>query len=406
MSGRYLRSIAILALICLFAGVCSACRHGEGEPEPLSIRGEKIVVWDAVEPSFPDSPSYQASVTAIVEAFEQERGVEVDLHFVSRHEIDQYLADGKVESGEAPCLIHSTEWPTLHEKYRDVALEADPDGFLDAATHYWSRDGRLYGIPAYIHWFGTAVESSLVPGELADVVADGTWAAEIAGETGYWHDSQAFLPSALDWDEAGWSPENTVAYLKWVKERYGDPLEDPLAAWQDGVVSALSPVTPHLFRWLNSTGGAKMRFLPVPRPEDWRANGEITGLECALSQFFYTVPGYGVLGESPAQQRCAALLGQLLAENLGRWAARVLGCVPARVQDTSFYHLESGWSYSERMAFLEQLEACSLVAPTQEESLMRMKVSQVCRDSLSGFFRGDVSEQELMSKIRDILTSD
>lgn len=393
MSGRYLRSIAILALTCLLAGVCSGCRQGEGEREPLSIRGEKIVVWDAIEPSFSDAPSYQESVIAIVEAFEREQGVEVDLRFVTRREIEQYLADRKAESGEVPSLVHSTEWPTLREEYENVASEADPGNYLDAATVYWTRDGKLYGIPAYIHWFGTAVESSLVTGELVNVLADGTWVASVAGKTGYWHDSQAFLPSALDWGGTGWTPEELVAYLKWVKEQYGAPLEDPLASWQDGVVSALSPVTPQLFRWLNSSGGAKMRFLPVMGSVD-------------SSRFFYTVPGYVVLGGSTAQVRCAALLGQLLAENLGRWAARVLGCVPASVQDIPFYHLESGWSYSERMVFLEQLEACSLTAPTERESLVRLEISRVCQDSLRGFFRGDVSDQELTDQIRDILTAD
>jgi len=392
MSGKY-RPFAVLLLICLFAFSIAGCVRGEEEPAPLSIEGQKIVVWDAVEPTFPDAPSYQASVAAIVERFEKEHEVDIDLRFMTRQEIDQYLADGKSQSVEAPSLVHSTEWPVFHDAYRDVTQDVDTSAFIDAASHYWTRDGKLYGIPAYIHWFGTAVEASTVAGDLSEVLAEGAWLDVIAGKTGYWYDSQAFLRCVLDWPENGWTPESIVSYLKWVKEHYGSPVEDPLALWQDSVVQALSPVNPFLLRWINTSEGAKMRLLPTAGP-----NGS--------SRFYYTVPGYIVLGDSPAERRCAALLGQLLAQNLGRWAVRVLGCVPANVEDMSFYHLECGWSYSDRMTLLEQLESCSLTVPTQRESQVRFKISQTCQDSLKGFFNGDIPEQELIDRIQGILSGE
>lgn len=390
MSRRYRYSITALALFCVTAAAFSGCLQRETEPEPLSIRGQRIVVWDAIEPSFPDVPSYQASALAVAEDFAREQGVEVEFKFVTRQDIDLYLSEGKAQDGEEPSLVYSTEWPIMHDEFKDVDKDVDPGRFLDAASSYWTFDGKLFGIPAYIHWFGTAVDTSLVPGDWTPLSDGDTWTDSVAGKIGFWSDSPAFLSSVMDWPEVGWTAEKVVSYLKSVKERWGTVPEDPLAAWQDGAVVALSPVTPHLYKWFNSSSEANMRLFPT-----------VGLLEPA--RYYYTVPGYVVLGEDFAKTRCATLLGELLAQNLGRWATRVLGSVPARIEDAALYHLESGFSYEERMTFLGQLETCSLAAPTPNQCLMRDEVSKVCGRFLREFLKDDLTDEELMSGIRDVL---
>ncbi len=376
-------------------------------------------MWDAIEPQYAGLKVYEESVLAIADAFSKTHGVEVVLHFVTRQEIDDYLA-GQSEEEDPPALVYSTEWPALHETFACVPAYVDPDSYLDAAIAYWEAEGRLLGIPAYIHWIGTAVDASLLAGEqgAAEGESDETeseqgeaaggesgdsdepdlrlhnqaWLEQIKGKVGYWHDSPAFLPSVLDWPGVGWAGSLVVQYLDWVKETCGPIREDPLAAWQDEEVRALCPVTPYLQKWLNASGESSMRIFPIAGP-------------FSSPRYYYTVPGYAVLAGEEEKVACAAMLGKELAANLGRWAARALGAIPALADDLPLFHLESDSNYEWRIAVLKELEPALLKAPTAGVAAQRARTEEVVARLSTGYHNGTVSREELEREIDGILAT-
>ncbi|MGI6631906.1 MAG: hypothetical protein ACOX5M_02555 [Bacillota bacterium] len=360
---------ALCVLLFLSAASCSAPRS----PQKLDVGETKLIAWDALQPDFPGSPDYEADVSKIIEEFSRETGVAVELKWAERSEALAVLV-GTADADTRPHLMFSSEWPVIADVVADISGELERDTFIDPAITYWSRDEQVFGIPAYIQWIGTAART--LP------VGDGT--------TAYWVDSPAFLRAALDRGEAGWNEETLLEYAQWVKGKYGRFRDDPLLAWQQGAVDALYPVTPYLFKWLKTSAqGTEAEISVVPASSPFGSDS-----------FYYTVPAYLVLAENAPEKAAAVELGKRLSANLGRWAARTLGCVPASVIDVPIFNLDSGFEYEERQVIWESVSPGLLTAPDAQDFIRTSSIAGVLLPTLEDFLRGEVSSESLEESIR------
>ena len=364
------RSLAALAILMALSMILPACRLGKmdlpGEPD---FAGVTLSVWDLSQPKVEGAPDYQTEAQRVAREFAAHYGVEVDLRFALRQEIADLLAGKAVD--ESPALVFTGEWPSVPDAAWDLSSSVSETDYVDAAAFYWQKDGRLLAVPAYVQWLGVASRDS----GTKDV---------------FFADSPAFLRAALESQGAPWDPDAIFAYLTWVEQQWGRAESDPLRAWQEGIARSLYPVTPYLFEWLASTEASEVSLEPIPGP-------------FADPCFFYTVPGYVVLARDGAQRECAARLAFALAANLGRWAARAVGCVPALRADVSVFNLESGFSFEDRSSILSSLTEPRFSAPLTADTLLQESLQAALRQVAVDYLSGRTTAAEARSSIQETM---
>ncbi len=378
MPARF-RAAGLLCAALVLLGL-AGCRMGaKGVPVKPDLEGVSIVVWDADQPAMPGVPSYRAEAARVVRDFCARYQVTVDLKFVVRQEISDFLS-GRA-SGDGPAVAFSSEWPFLPDKARDVSSYVGDGAYLDAALDYWREDGRILAIPSYVHWMCVA---SRARGTGEDVPP-----AAVPAKVAYLSDSPGFLRSTLDLPGAGWDAGKIAAFLSYLKDEYGPSDVDPLGAWSDGVVQALYPATPFLLRWMKGTSGEVVP-LPLKSPFD-------------DPRFYYTIPGYLVLATDGLQRECAMLLGKELAANLGRWAARAVGGIPALSNDVVIFNVESSLGHDARCALLSSLGGYRFHAPAMQDFLLRESLERTLSPVIADYLSGKAAGGDLSASIQDIL---
>lgn len=383
------RALAVASFFLIITTL-SSCLGRPGVPEKYDLKGVRLVVWDALQVKFPGYGDYAEEVSRVIEVFCLETGVTVDLKYAERREVMDLLSGAvPASTAQTPHLVFSGECPVISDNLEDVGDAIDPDLFLDAAANYWTRDGKLLGIPAFIHWTGTALKYRELSGQSEDGESLGDSAAvPKPSRTAYWTDSPLFLRCVLDAPGASWDAGSVIQYAEWVRDSYGPPQDDPLSAWQYGQVDALYPVNPYLYKWLKVTQAEDVPVTIVPPDTTF---GD--------TRFYYTVPAYLVLCEGGAEKAAAAELGRRLAASLGRWAARTLGCIPALVEDMPIFNLESGFSYSERRRIWNSVSGGEAVAPLVSDYLQTVSLTGALQGPLQSFFSGKAGIQSLQELI-------
>lgn len=365
---------SFLLCVVLLAVAAGACATGTKTPKEQILSGLSMTAWDVAQPVVPGAPDYAQDVARVVAEFEQRYGVKVDLKTVGRQDIVKVLS-GKAPAGDV-ALTFSTEWPFAPANLPGVPGEVDAGAFLGAAAAYWTKDGNMLAIPAYVHWVSAVSASGATEG------------ASGAAAPVYIPDSPAFLRSVMDYPLGGWDPDGVAAYIAWIRETYGPPAGDPLAAWKEGAARSVFPVTPYLYEWLRDSGGRPVTIAPEAGPQ-------------SEPSLYYTVPGYVVLAAEEPYRTCAARLGEALAANLGRWAARAIAGLPAAVADTAVFQVDSRLPTAERVALIQAFSAGDLHVPGASDFLYAESVEDAIRQSVSDFLSGKADEAELRESIRE-----
>ncbi len=371
-------TIKTLAAISLMLSLLG-CGIGFQPPKKLSFQGLVLTLWDSPEPSFQGADSYDKLALSVVENFCSRHKIQIDMKFCERRQILSLLL-GQESQESSPSIVFSTEWPVAPDGAQNLTGMLDEDGYLDGAIHYWTTEKGLFGIPSYFYWVGMAAKSPVEPQE------------GLPAGSAYWPDSQWFLLSALDLPEAGFAPEKAGEYLRWLKSSCLPAGGDPLDQWRDGSVSALFPVTPHLYKWLQTTYGPESHLCPIPGP-------------FGAPQFYCTVPGYLVLAEEESAKSCALLLAQELAATRGRWAARNIGALPAAVKDVPVYDLDGGPARCDKAALRALGTQAFVSVPITSEALLRERVSVGVPDLVQGFMKGDISGTDMERGILNLWKS-
>jgi hypothetical protein len=347
------------------------CR-GPVEPHQISFQGATIVVWDAKEPHLPGATPFSELVAQAVEVFAKENAAKIEVLFKSRSEIESLLTG--TYQGEKPALVYSTEWPFLGSGMQDLTGVMPDDEYQDASMAYWTDDGKIMGIPSYVHWLCLA--SKLPESE------------EFKDRAGYFLASPGFLDSGLAGLDGGWAVQNVLDYVEWVGSNFGRYVEEPLDRWAQNQSVALFPVTPHMLKWLRlSEEGSSVAMLPIPGP-----NGQ--------SGFYFTVPGYAVMATDETEFTCAFELGKILARTRGRWAARAIGGIPCFIQDVPVYHLESGFSREERLDLIAEFEKSGSRILRLDEFLMRGEIRPGITSLIERYLSGQLNKEQLEEGIR------
>lgn len=385
-------------VVVLFIAGLAGCRPSPKPPEELSFDGLKITVWDAKEPHLPGVYPYEDQVAHIIEVFEKEYNVTVEYRYREREEIIRFLTGQSTgpgeEAGEGPVVVYSTEWPVVPDGAVDVSGGLDLEEFHDTCVSYWTRDEEVLAVPAYVHWFCAAARRGPVPDDSEGYSSAREGAPVSPGKTGYWVSSRAFLRVYLDRTGRGWDEKDIVDYLAWVKANFGKIRDDPLDLLDQGDLDALYPVTPHLYRWLKvsekTESSRKITIYPPPGP----------GCD---GGFYYTVPGYIVLAKEEPYRSCATRLARVLSQNLGRWAARAIGGIPARVEDMPVFNVQSGFSYEERQKLASVLKQIGLKVPAPQDFILKEKLHAGILDLMKDYLSGKVTEQTLEDGIRRVI---
>jgi len=371
-----LRKVLKLAL-CLILILLSGCKRLPEVPEKISFEGLKLVVWDVREPHFPGVRPFEDELVRATEEFKKKHNVTIELKLKNREDIKDLLL-GKTKE-QIPHLVYSTEWPMTSGFISDVSRNIGINELHDVAVSYWTKNGKLLGIPAYIYW--------LCPAKRGDAVSD----TNLQDKVGYWIDAPGFFRAILDRAAGGWTEKNILHYVTWVKSTFGPFNEDPLDLWDRHSIDVLFPVTCHLFRWLEvSEQDEKVVVMPIPGPFD-------------SSSFYYTVPAYLVLVKDEPYRSCATELGKNLARTRGRWAARAIGGIPAYTHDMPIFNLESGLSHEDRLKVIELLKSSSLQVPKAQDFAAKSNLHLELVNSIRDFLCGKAEMQKLDESIRQSL---
>lgn len=380
------RQWALVTASCLLVIAALPSCLGRAEiPETYDLRSVRLVVWDALQVRFPGHGDYSEELSRVIKAFCLETGVTVDLRYAERREVlDLLTGAGPSGAAQKPHLVFSGEYPVISGDLQDLSDMIDPEVFVDPAAAYWTRDEKLLGIPAFIHWTGTALKHPEILGRSEE--GEGLDAPMVPQpeRTAYWTGSTAFLRCVLDTPGVSWDADTVIQYAKWVKDSYGPLHDDPLSSWQYGQVDALYPVNPYLYKWLKVTQAEDIPVTIIP-PSTPFGDG----------RFHYTVPAYLVLCEGGAEKAAAAELGRRLAASLGRWAARTLGCIPALADDMSIFNLESGFDYLERRRIWSSVNDGEACAPLVSEYLRTASLAGALYEPLQRFLSGELTLQSL-----------
>ena len=365
------RLAAILFALLAISWALCACAVGKMDVQPeTGFTGLALVVWDLSQTDIQGAPDYETEVRRIASEFASAHGVEVELRFAGRQEVSDMLLGKTEKEGEEVDLVCTGEWPFIPDAARDLSALCSQDAYVDAASSYWRRDGKLLAVPAYFHWTATAHR----PSGTADA---------------YLWDSPLFLSAALFTGALPPDPDEVVSYLAFVLKDWGEAPRDPFLWWEDGTAKSFYPFTPHLWQRARSKDSS-VTIGPVRRSD-------------AESFYYYTVPAYVVLTQDAAEAACASKLAALLAGNLGRWAARALSCAPALREDASVFNLESGLGFEDRSAMLSSLSALVLTAPSATEHILWESLEEALRGVAKEYLSGDMSEEEARRGIRETL---
>lgn len=364
------RKVFVMAVLVLV--LCFGCKSQSQPPSEVSVYDIKLVVWDTREPHLPGAFPYSELLANTVESFTEEHGIEVAIEHKSRQEIEDLLLGNY--QGDPPCVVYSAEWPFVSESMQDLTEIVCSDDYLEAALSYWTHNGKLMGVPSYVHWLC-----------LAKKISD---SADSQDRMGYLLTAPGFLHSVLDYQHDGWAFENICNYIDWVKDTYAPCCNDVLDMWEQNEINMLCPVTPHLFKWLKLTQeGSGPQMLPIPNPQ-----GE--------PRFHFTVPGYVVLAKNHEQAKYAVMLASALAANRGRWAARAIGGVPAAHQDVPVFHLESGFSREERTALLAGFKNSGAYVVDRIEFNSRNNIRTTITPAIGKYLSGKTNRREFEESIR------
>ncbi len=371
-----MRSEVAAAMVLIVAVLLCGCKTQTPLPYEVPPGDIKIVAWDAKEPHLPGAPPYSELATLVAEDYAKTLGITVDLEFKPRQQIEDLLLGDY--QGEIPSVVFSTEWPFVGIGTQDLTEMVEADDYLEAAAGFWMYDGRLMGIPAYVHWLCLAKRADL---------------GNSSPNAGYFIYSPGFLHSALDYGNLDWVPEDICTYVEWVKQTYGLCQEPVLDLWEQGRIGMMYPVTPHLFKWIRlSEKDLDTEMLPIDNPE-------------GTPRFYFSVPGYVVMDGNEQTMKYAVELAKLLAANRGRWAARAIGCIPAYVSDTPLFDLESGFDRDERLklmsSFLQSQARITDWVTYSRKTHVRLGVNRAIEEYLSG----SVSREQFEQRIYDALKS-
>ncbi len=373
-------AVIMLFLISAFLSVFAGCRFLEKKPSgELPFEGLKLVVWDTVEPSFSRAESYQELIELTVAEFSGKYGAQVDIEFVSREHIFEFLY-GESDVAQPPSVVYSTECPALPKGAEEISSSTCSSDYLDQAVDYWSPQGQLMGVPAYVHWVGKAIRVKRQDGD------------EISSGLGFWPDSQWFLASAIDFPDQGFKPDAAISYLEWLKDTFKDEQEEPLDAWEAGRVDSLWPVTPHMYCWLKSAFEGQVTLGPIENPFD-------------DPRFYCSVPGYIALSHEDPEKSCAILLAKTLARKRGIWAARNIGAIPAAVEDVVIYDLEAPLNQDEKRLIRDCSEKIPSQCLTAQEALRRRQIWQGFARVTEEFLGGAIPSGGLNQRIFELWES-
>lgn len=403
--------LAVLLAVSLLISVCLGCARQiperSEEPSPALPPGEEIIVWDMRQPHFPGVKPYEEEVQRICEEFREKTGIPVELTFVSRWELPEALLRARQES-KLPDVLFSGEFPCLTGLERDLTGILDPGQYQETALAAWTRNGRIMGIPSAILWFGIAArKDALNPkeGEPGQLRIEPSTLSGLLRRLGVLPTSEAFMEIATH-DLLGRhrTPREIASFVSWIKTNVPQSQEAPcLERFKRGDVQGIYGVTPYVFKWLRISSGPGVSGEPVLLPLVFE-NGD-TG-------FRFTVPGYIVLSQSGPKLEASAELAKILAQNHGRWGARALGLIPAKIEDLPVFTVESGFTGEERSRLLMILdltgtppfpeggEAGGACADTALHDLfIRYKSLERLSRVLSRYFSGDLIGGELVEEI-------
>ena len=368
--------IRIRALLMLTTLLLTGCL-GQAPPEEMSFDDLTIVVWDVREPHFPGLLPYSETMSKLLDDFAQNTGISVKSEFKSRQQIEDLLLGEQPDEMPAVLVVFSTEWPFVGKGTQEAPSELDAGNYFERAVAYWTCDGKLMGIPSYIHWLCQANKNT---------------SSGLFNKTGYFPSAQGFLRCVLDYQPMDWVLEDICDYAQWVKDTYGLCREPALDLWEQGRVGAMYPVTPYLFKWLRlSEKGGETQMLPIDNPQK-------------EGRFVYSVPAYVVLAENPAKAKLAFKLAQALAAQRGRWAARALGCIPACTEDIPIFHIESGLSREEQLCLMVGFKNSSNRALTYLEHDRRRRLEQSVSPAIQKYLSGMIGPESFVESIRSALT--
>ncbi len=372
--------IVLLILASMFLATFGGCLFQKNkQSDELSFEGLKLVAWDAAEPSFSRSDAYQQTIQETAEEFSGKYGVQVDIKFVSREDILEFIY-GSSDVPEPPSVIYSSEYPAMPEGAKEISRDVPLDDYLDQTTDFWSPQDQLMGVPAYVHWVGMAVRAG-------DLGEGGT-----ISNSGYWPDSQWFLASAIDFPEQQFGADAATAYLEWLKSTVRGEQEEPLDAWENSAVNALWPVTPHMYCWLKSSSEGQVDLRPIENP-------------FGDPRFYCAVPGYMVLANEEPEKSCATLLAKALARKRGLWAARNIGAIPAAIGDVAIFDLEAPLSQDEKCLIRECSVNVTSACLSAEEALWRRQIWQGFARITEDFLKGAIPPDDLSQSILELWES-
>lgn len=367
------RRFLVLMVFILF--FCFGCKESSQPPSEVSLADMKLTVWDTKEPHLPGAFPYSELLAKTVESFVKENGIEVEVEYKSRQEIESCLLGSY--QGDPPSVVYSTEWPFMSANIQDLTEHVCEGDYLEDAVLYWTHNDNLMGIPSYVHWFCLAKRNSDMDNSQDRI--------------GYFLNAPGFLHSVLDYEHEGWTVDTIFNYIDWVKSTYRPYHNDVLDMWEQNEINMICPVTPYLFKWLKLSGDdSGVQMLPIPNP-----HGE--------SRFYFTVPGYVVLACDQQQAKYAVILASALAANRGRWAARAIGGIPAYHQDMPIFHLESQFTREERIALLSGFKNSGAYAVDWMEFNNRSNTRTSITTAIGKFLSGEIGRQEFQESIRSAI---
>ena len=243
---------------------CYGCKTQTPLPYEVPPGDIKIVAWMQRNRIFPGHLRLELA-TLVAEDYAKTLGITVDLEFKPRQQIEDLLL-GIIKGDSVGGIFHRMAFVGIGTQ--DLTEMVEADDYLEAAAGFWMYDGRLMGIPAYVHWLCLAKRADL---------------GNSSPNAGYFIYSPGFLHSALDYGNLDWVPEDICTYVEWVKQTYGLCQEPVLDLWEQGRIGMMYPVTPHLFKWIRlSEKDLDTEMLPIDNPE-------------GTPRFYFSVPGYVVM---------------------------------------------------------------------------------------------------------------
>ncbi len=352
------------------------CRQTSEPPTDLALEVIEIAVWDAKEPRLVGAQPYSQSLFRIVESFIETYEIPVEVEFKTRQEIENLLLDNYEGHIPPVLVVFSTEWPFVGVGTQNLTETVKSDDYLKPTIAYWTHEDKLMGIPSYIHWHCLA-KKGLKENDLEAI--------------GCLTGSPRFLYSAIgDWNSHECA-ENVFEYVKWAKDISSINKESALDLWTQNYINMMYPVTPQLFKWLKlSELNNRVNMFPIDNPQ-------------GNPDFYFSVPAYLVVTQNNEIIKPAIELAKLLARAKGKWAAKVLGCIPACAKDVSIFNLESGLEQNERVVLINSFYTTDTQVINYTEYEKRNKIRLAITQTVEDYLSGTIGKIEFEQGIRSAL---